>query len=282
MQLFESKNTLRSFLDTKRAEAAEIGLVPTMGALHEGHLELIRRALAENTTVVVSIYVNPTQFNNSEDLQRYPRNLESDLRSLKEVSEQLLIFVPDTAEMYPDGASSREFDFGGLERQMEGEFRPGHFDGVGTVVSELLRIVAPHRAYFGEKDYQQLLIIKKLVEIEALPVSIIGCPIVRETNGLAMSSRNERLPKRLRNEAGLILSSLKTARSEFGTKSVDEIKDWVSEQFRAQPEFDLEYFHIADAETLRPVTQKTKTIKYRAFIAVFVGGIRLIDNIALN
>lgn len=259
-----------------------IGFVPTMGALHKGHLALIERALEENQKVVVSIFVNPTQFNTTEDLVNYPRTLDSDIELLSELSKEIIVFVPTPKEVYGDKMSSINYDFKGLENEMEGKYRPGHFDGVGTVLKHFFTIVNPNKAYFGEKDFQQLQIVKKLVEIEKMSVQIIGCPIYREESGLALSSRNKRLNQKQLNESPLIYSILKQIKKDFGTKSVHTLNKWVSEQFKNNDELKLEYFEIAKVSDLKSIKRKQKDTKYRAFIAVFAGEIRLIDNIALN
>ncbi len=282
MQVFTRKNDLNALLKGEKVKSLALGFVPTMGALHDGHLSLVKKAVSENDLVVVSIFVNPTQFDNEEDFEKYPENLQQDIRFLETVSEDLMVFAPSKTDIYDDRIVSRFFDFNGLEKAMEGAFRTGHFDGVATIVSLLLHIVNPQRAYFGEKDFQQLQIIKKLVELEGIPCEIIGCPIVREQNGLAKSSRNERLSKLAQERAGFIYQTLQTVKSEFGMKSASTIKNWVINAFNANELLELEYFEIADIETLTPMTNKQENIKYRAFIAAYVEGIRLIDNIALN
>lgn len=282
MQLFQSKKKLKSHLSIISSENGTIGLVPTMGALHTGHLTLVRQAALENSVVVVSIFVNPTQFNSKTDLNKYPKTLENDKELLSGISGEILIFAPSVSEIYAKKVISRKYDFDGLEKVMEGKFRTGHFDGVGTVVEELLTIVAPDKAYFGEKDFQQLQIVRKLVKKLGLPIEIVGCPIVREPNGLAMSSRNEQLSERLRKEASFIYKTLKQARQKFGTKSARYVEDWVEDEFEHHPGLSLEYIRIMDENTLRPVVRKQKDKKYRAFVAVFAEGVRLIDNIALN
>ena len=253
-----------------------------MGALHRGHLALVARASAENDVVVVSIFVNPTQFTNPEDLEKYPKTLERDLEMLPDIGDRLVVFAPSVMEMYGEGISSRTYNFDGLDHVMEGVFRPGHFNGVGTIVEELFLLIRPTRAYFGEKDFQQLQIIRKLVQSRNLPVTVIGCPIVRENGGLALSSRNERLSARLRQEASFIYKTLRTAKHKFGTKSANYVADWIRKQFRSHPDLELEYVEIADVATLAPVQRKRKDHKYRAFIAAYANGVRLIDNIALN
>ncbi|WP_089886695.1 pantoate--beta-alanine ligase [Kriegella aquimaris] len=281
MMVIKAKKELRFHLESLNT-GQSVGLVPTMGALHEGHISLVEKALSENDHVVVSIFVNPTQFNNNEDLEKYPKTLEADLTLLKNISNDLIIFTPSVAEIYPEHVGSKTYDFNGLDKVMEGAYRDDHFNGVGTIVEMLLRLVQPDCAYFGEKDFQQLQIIRKLVELEHLPVAIKGCPIVREANGLAMSSRNERLSNSLRKEASFIYKTLQNAKKKFGTKSAKYIMDWVVQEFHDQPNFELEYFEISDIETLTPIQKKQQHLKYRAFVAVYADGIRLIDNIALN
>ncbi len=282
MRPISDKKQLQKLLQTARDEKNTIGLVPTMGALHQGHLSLVEKAIEENHIVVVSIFVNPTQFDNTDDLKNYPRNLNGDLALLQKLSGQIVVFTPSKAEIYPGEITSQEFRFGGLEKTMEGSYRNGHFDGVATIVELLLKMVAPDKAYFGEKDFQQLQIVKKLVKLKRIPVTIVGCPIERESNGLAMSSRNERLPNKIRQNGGVIFSALKAAKKKFGTKSANDIKEWIKAEFKKNEDFELEYFEIADQENLMPIQRKQKNKKYRAFIAVYASGVRLIDNIALN
>ncbi len=257
-----------------------IGFVPTMGALHEGHLSLVEKAKKENDIVVVSIFVNPTQFDNADDLKNYPKTIEKDLSLLKSFNCDI-VFTPTPEEIYADDIKSEVFDFDGLEFQMEGKFRVGHFDGVGTIVERLFEIVKPHKAYFGEKDYQQFQIVRKMVAKKKLSVQIIACPIHREKDGLAMSSRNIRLTKEHRDAAPFIYKTLKKAKIQFGTKNASEVVKWVENEFKNHPIFRLEYVEIADENTLLPVETKNPTKKYRAFIAVFAGNVRLIDNISL-
>jgi len=281
MLLIQTRKQLIAQLSTLK-ENHSLGLVPTMGALHIGHAALVKRAVEENDVVVVSIFVNPTQFNNAVDLEKYPKTLKADIEVLSEISKNIIVFIPSIDEMYSEEVKSVNYDFDGLEHVMEGAFRAGHFDGVGTIVESLLTLVKPDNAYFGEKDFQQLQIIRKLTEIRKIPVNIIGCPIVREPNGLAFSSRNEQLSKNMRKEAAFIYSTLKSAKKIFGTKSAKYIKDWATEQFGQHPDFELEYIEITQAKTLKPIIRKQINKKYRAFIAVYAEGVRLIDNIALN
>jgi len=261
-------------------KGTSIGFVPTMGALHKGHLSLIEQAKRENDIVVVSIFVNPTQFDKKEDLVNYPKTIDSDLLLLKSVYCDL-VFTPTAEEIYSNKIKSQLFNFDGLEHQMEGKFRDGHFDGVGTIVKRLFEIVTPTKSYFGEKDFQQLQIIKKMVQKNQIPVKVIGCDIFRENDGLAMSSRNSRLTKEHREVAPFIYKTLKNAKKQFGIKSALEVIKWVENEFKNQPLLELEYFEIADEETLQPIKNKDQKQKYRAFIAVFADKIRLIDNISL-
>jgi pantoate--beta-alanine ligase len=254
-----------------------------MGALHDGHLSLVKKGLLENDYIVVSIFINPTQFNNKEDLERYPRTVNRDLALLETVSKsKIIVFIPSIEDIYEDKVSSEAFAFDGLEHEMEGAFRPGHFDGVGTVVKRLLEIVRPDNAYFGEKDFQQLQIIKKMVELHEFITKIVGCAIYRADDGLAMSSRNERLKPNYRKAAPFIYKTLKEAKKKFGTDSAKEVMEWVENQFKKQELLELEYFLIADIKTLKPVKRKSTKKTYRAFIAAYADDIRLIDNIALN
>lgn len=259
-----------------------LGLVPTMGALHEGHASLFKKAVEENDHVVVSIFVNPTQFNNNSDLEKYPKTLDADIKLIHSISPNILIFTPTTSEIYSSAVEANNYDFNGLDKVMEGEFRDNHFNGVGTIVEALFTIIKPGKAYFGEKDFQQLCIIRKLTEIQKLEVQIIACPIVRESNGLAMSSRNERLSSELRQQGGFIYNSMLIAKHKFGTESVLKTKEWISNEFKNHPNFELEYFEITDIDTLTPIKERIEETKYRAFIAVFADDVRLIDNIALN
>jgi pantoate--beta-alanine ligase len=281
MLLVKTVNELKDELN-KIDDSTNLGMVPTMGALHQGHMSLIKKALTENQNVVVSIFVNPTQFNNTEDLEKYPKTLVDDIDLISSISKNIIVFAPSIAEIYQDRVKSKIYDFAGLDKVMEGEFRDNHFNGVGTIVEALFSLVKPKRAYFGEKDFQQLRIIQKLVELQKIPVEVIGCEIVRENHGLAMSSRNERLSPTIRQNAAFIYETLKTAKHTFGMESVLNVKDWVAKQFKNSTDFKLEYFEITDVETLTPAKNKNINIKYRAFIAVYVEGVRLIDNIALN
>ncbi|GGD51956.1 pantoate--beta-alanine ligase [Muriicola marianensis] len=279
MKLISGRKELLKHLDSHKGT---LGLVPTMGALHEGHLSLVKKAISENDTVLVTIFVNPTQFNNPEDLEKYPKTLEEDLSLLNSVDQGIIVFAPSIEELYGEEVTSKEYFFDGLDKVMEGAFRPGHFNGVATVVQKLFELIRPDKAYFGEKDFQQLQIVRNLARTLPFSLQIVGCPIVREAQGLAMSSRNRLLSEEMRKKAGLIYQTLEKARCMFGTENATKVIAYVKEVFSAQKDMDLEYFQIADEETLTPVMKKQKNRKYRGFIAVYAEGIRLIDNIAMN
>ena len=282
MLIFNKQSDLIAHLRGSVITKTTIGFVPTMGALHQGHLSLLKQSLAENKITVMSIFVNPTQFNNAQDLAKYPRTLDSDVEKIKTISDKIIVYSPTVDDIYDGNTVATHFDFDGLEHQMEGQFRPGHFDGVGTIVKRLFEIVKPTNAYFGEKDFQQLQIVKKLVKKQNIPVNIVECPIFRENSGLAMSSRNQNLSEKEKIEAAVIYKILKTAKIKFGTISAKEVSRWVLKEFKKHANFELEYFQIADENTLLPCFRKNKNKKYRAFIAVFVNKIRLIDTISLN
>lgn len=282
MKVFKEKTPLQSAVKAEKSQGKTLGLVPTMGALHHGHISLAEQALKECDRVIISIFVNPTQFDNPEDLEQYPRTLEQDIQMLKQTHEDLWVFAPTANELYGENIASEHFNFDGLEGVMEGKHRNGHFDGVGTIVKRLFTIIKPDKAFFGEKDFQQLQIVKKLTEKNNLPVEIIGCPILREENGLARSSRNERLTAGQRNKAAFIYKTLLKTRELFGTKSAEYIEDWVISEFKKQPDLALEYFEIASTRTLKKTVSKEEDEDYRAFIAAYAGEIRLIDNIALT
>ncbi len=282
MPIFKTQKALQ--IETNKAlnQSKKIGFVPTMGALHQGHLSLLEESLSENEITVLSIFVNPTQFNNADDLKKYPRTLEKDVALVKKLNKNILIYAPCETDIYEGHSISEPFHYDGLENQMEGKYRPGHFDGVGTIVKKLFEIVKPTNAYFGEKDFQQLQIIRKLVAKHKIPVNIIPCEIYRETSGLAMSSRNERLSEKARKESKLIHKILLQTKDKFMVKSAQEVTKFVEREFKKHKNFTLEYFDIADEETLLTCKRKIKSKNYRGFIAVFIENIRLIDNISLK
>ena len=282
MALFKEKSDLNKKIGYIKEKNLTIGLVPTMGALHKGHLSLVERSLLENDFTIVSIFINPTQFNDKEDLANYPKNLTKDCDFLEAISDDIIIFAPEISDVYDKNISVKKFDFQGLDRFMEGKYRKGHFEGVATVVSRLFEIVKPNKAYFGEKDYQQLKIIQQLVVQYRIPVNIIGCKIIREDDGLALSSRNSKLGSHSRNIASKIFELLNYCRVHFDSMNLDEIINHVNIFFEKISEIELEYFIIADSETLIPAKEIIKDKQYRAFVAVRLDGVRLIDNIELN
>ncbi|MEH6405969.1 MAG: pantoate--beta-alanine ligase [Leeuwenhoekiella sp.] len=282
MAVFTKRQEISGAVAAFKKAGNLVGFVPTMGALHLGHTSLIDAALQQVDVVVVSIYVNPTQFNNPDDLKAYPRDIKTDIDFLDRYKEKVVVYTPDSHEVYGENISSNAYDFGGLERQMEGKYRPGHFEGVGTVLKLLFETVQPDKAFFGEKDFQQLQIVRKLVEIEKLPIEIIGVPIHRASDGLAESSRNRRLTNNQREAAPFIYQTLLQVKKDFGTKSITQLNTWVAEQFKNNKDLTLEYFEIADPKTLKTAQNRLKNHDYRAFIVVFAGDIRLIDNITLT
>ncbi|MCW5518366.1 pantoate--beta-alanine ligase [Aureitalea sp. L0-47] len=281
MVIYTDKQLLQSFVRREKKKGKQLGFVPTMGALHRGHMSLVEMGLSENDFVVVSIFVNPTQFDNQQDLDKYPRIHKQDQELLESLEGEVILYIPDAQSIYGESIKARRFTYDGLEHQMEGAHRKGHFDGVGTILTLLFDIVEPDRAYFGEKDFQQLQIVKKLVEKHHISVEIIGCPIVREANGLAMSSRNRRLSKKEFEEAAFIYKVLMEVRTRFSSESISNLKKFVEERFLHHELLKLEYFEIANEKTLVPAVRKRKHNRYRGFIAVHSGSIRLIDNVAL-
>ena len=283
MQVYTAKTGLIAHINKQKQPGLSLGFVPTMGALHQGHLSLVKAALSMNEYVVVSIFINPTQFNNPNDLIHYPRTLDKDISLLKTLSkDKIVVYAPSSEDLYGPQIKTDCFDFNGLDLEMEGSSRPGHFDGVGTVVKRLFEIVRPDNAYFGEKDFQQLQIIKKMVAITKLPVKIIACPTEREANGLAMSSRNARLSPAEFDASALIYKTLQSVQRQFNYESRQAISEWVVNQFSTHPLFELDYFQISEVEALAPIKQKSLHKSFRAFIAVNIGDVRLIDNIDLN
>jgi pantoate--beta-alanine ligase len=280
--VIDSKLSLQHILEEFKKEGKTIGLVPTMGALHEGHISLIDFAYSHCDKVVVSIFVNPTQFNNPTDLEKYPRNTEKDAEFLKSHHSETIVFTPEVSEVYSDKVESESFDFGSIIQYMEGEFRTGHFDGVGSVLKRLFNIVNPDKAFFGEKDFQQLRVVKKLVEITGQNIEIIGCPTSRNEFGLAQSSRNFRLNSKELKEAELIYKALSDAKSMFHSNSIETIIDKVKTMFDQHPSLELEYFDIVKTEDLIPTYKKEAGEDYRAFIAAYLNEVRLIDNMAIN
>lgn len=277
MIVYRTKDDLTGHLNLVRNEKKSIGLVPTMGALHRGHTSLVERAAAENDVVVVSIFVNPTQFNDPGDLERYPRTLDRDLALLQEL-ETDLVFVPSVTEMYPE-EDEQLFDLDPLDKVMEGKHREGHFNGVAQIVSKLFQLTLPKRAYFGQKDFQQLVIVRRLTEIMKLELQIVPCPIIREKDGLAMSSRNIRLTREERKLAPFIYKTLMLATKKKEELSPPELKDWVRSTFDKQPELRLDYFEIVEDKGLKSISTWEEGLNKVACVAVLLGSVRLIDNV---
>lgn len=279
MKTIKSKKELSSIIAEEKKNKKRIGLVPTMGALHEGHLTLVRRAKDITDCIVVSIFVNPRQFNNQQDLATYPRTIENDLLLLEQEGVQY-VFLPEDDDIYDDIENERSFDFGMLDKVMEGTQRPGHFEGVAQIVSRLFDIVQPDCAFFGEKDFQQLAIIRKMVKDYDYPVRIIPVPIVREPSGLALSSRNQRLTEEQKTEASQIFKTLKQAKkNKRNGASIPETKDYVVQTLNRVPSLEVEYFAIVDAETLQEVNNWEEASECIGCIACYCGSVRLIDNI---
>lgn len=283
MKSFSAKSDLQTYLNPLRKKKKKIGFVPTMGALHKGHLSLVKRALYKSDVCVVSIYVNPTQFNDAKDLEGYPRTMESDIQMLRHLSEDIIVYLPTNEDIYGDAVELNDFNFMGLDKIMEGANRPGHFKGVANVVERLFDAVQPKFAFFGEKDFQQLRIIQYLNKKHRWRTTIVPCPTSREHNGLALSSRNQKLSEASREKCGLIYETLKQVKLKFSTNTMENLKLYVEKKISMHRDFiELEYFEIADEITLTPAQKNQKKLKYRAFIAVRVDGVRLIDNIQLN
>lgn len=280
MVSIKSLEDVLSLIEKQQKSGKKIGFVPTMGALHSGHISLVEKAIRENDFTIVSVFVNPTQFNNADDLKKYPRTEEADIEMLANAGCDA-VFFPSTEDIYPKGQQSENFSFAGLENQMEGKFRPGHFDGVATVIKRFFEIIQPDTAYFGEKDFQQLRIIQELKEKLNSNIEIIPVPIMREPDGLAMSSRNMRLTEEMRVESSKINKILLAAKEFLKSNSIEKTKKFVEDEFN-KTKLNLEYFEIADEKTLQSVSEKSKNQKTRGFIAAFAGEIRLIDNISLN
>ena len=280
MNIYKSIEDLQAFVEAERAKGLRIAFVPTMGALHAGHLSLVRRALSECDRCIVSVFVNPTQFNDPRDLETYPRTLEADSTLLASVSASAL-FAPEVSTIYPE-EDTRTFEVGAVAEVMEGRYRPGHFNGVMQVVSRLFDIVRPDCAYFGEKDFQQIAVIRAMVRLIGSPVEIIACPIVREADGLALSSRNVRLSAEERREAPQIYRILSESRSWAKEMSPQQVIERVTEQINAVPHLRVEYFEIVDTDSLQPIASWSDSPAPHGCITVFCGEVRLIDNIAYH
>lgn len=277
MKVIHTIEDLQAGLSVLKAQGKKVGLVPTMGALHAGHASLVKRSVNENEVTVVSVFVNPTQFNDKNDLVKYPRTLDADCKLL-EACGATYTFAPSVEEMYPE-PDTRQFSYAPLDTVMEGAFRPGHFNGVCQIVSKLFEAVKPHRAYFGEKDFQQLAIIHEMVRQMQFDLEIVGCPIVREEDGLALSSRNARLSAEERENALKISQTLFKSRTFAATHTVSETQKFVEDAIAAAPGLRLEYFEIVDGNTLQKVGNWDQTSYAVGCITVFCGDVRLIDNI---
>tara|TARA_B100001146_G_scaffold195131_1_gene182646 strand:- start:916 stop:1764 length:849 start_codon:yes stop_codon:yes gene_type:complete len=282
MVLFRKKSNLIIKLTNLKKNNFKIGLVPTMGALHKGHISLVERSIKENDYSIVSIFINPTQFNDKKDLKSYPENLTKDCNYLDSISSDIIIFAPEINDIYDNNLSVKKFNFYGLDKFMEGKYRKDHFNGVATIVSHLFNIVKPNNAYFGVKDFQQLRIIQQLVIENNIPVNVIGCETIREKDGLALSSRNIKLSKHYRKIASKVYEVINYARINFASMNFVEIYTYVDKFFDNISEIELEYFTIVESKFLQPVKEKIRNKQYRAFIAVKLDGVRLIDNMALN
>ena len=277
MKIVKGIKELKGYLVDSKRDGKRVGLVPTMGALHKGHLSLVERCVRENDICVVSVFVNPTQFNDKHDLETYPRTLEADCALLESAGCDY-VFAPSVEEMYPE-PDTRTFDFGTVMQVMEGARRPGHFNGVAQVVSKLFYIVEPDNAYFGEKDFQQIAVIRAMVKQLQIPVQINACPIVREADGLALSSRNTRLTPALRQKAPLIARTLQESKRLAATKSVQEVIDYVVTTLNAEPDLEVEYYEIVDGDSLVSIRDWKDTTYAVGCVTVYCGEVRLIDNI---
>lgn len=280
MLIFTKISELRPFLTQAKGSSKTLGFVPTMGALHKGHVSLIEISKKTCDLTLCSIFVNPTQFNDKKDLERYPRMPEKDIHLLQLAGCDVL-FMPEVTEIYPND-EKKEYNFGNIGTTLEGEFRPGHFSGVAQVVQRFFEIIQPDTAFFGSKDYQQVMIIKALVKQMASPIKIVACPILREDDGLAMSSRNALLNAGERSVASLIPKIMEQAKQIVATSGISSAKQFIKDEISKEPIMRLDYFEVCEAETLKIVSTLTKTSSHIALIACFVGRIRLIDNIPLN
>jgi pantoate--beta-alanine ligase len=277
MEIIKNINDLKQYISKEKQKNKSIGFVPTMGALHAGHTSLVKRCVSENDVCIVSVFVNPTQFNNKKDLETYPRTLEADC-DLLEAAGCKCVFSPDEQEMYPE-PDTRIFNLGRIAEVMEGKFRPGHFNGVAQIVSKLFDIVEPDKAYFGEKDFQQVAVIREMLKTLNLPIEIISCPILREEDGLAMSSRNALLTPEMRQKAPIISQVLKESTTFIKEKEVNEIRKIVVDKINKEEGMNVEYYEIVDGETLESIEKWSDSSNPVGCITVFCGNVRLIDNI---
>ena len=281
MIIFNNIVGFKNHLRKLKNDNITIGFVPTMGALHNGHTSLIKKSVLENDYSVVSIFINPTQFNNINDYESYPINISRDIELLDSISENIILFKPDTEEIYSGKVVSDSYDFGDLDKYMEGEHRKGHFQGVATVVNKLFEIVSADNVYFGEKDFQQLRIIEDLVQKNGYKLNVIRCKTIRQNDGLALSSRNKKLDISSQNIATNLFKALSFAKKNFDNLDLEIIYAKVEDLLQNFPQISVDYFAIADENDLKPIKHKKKNQKYRAFIAADISGVRLIDNIKL-
>ena len=272
---------VKNIVANQKKRGNKICLIPTMGALHEGHTFLIKEALKKSEFVWLSIFVNPTQFNDLNDFKNYPKSIKKDISKIKEISENIFVFNPTSDEIYDNNIVFENFDFGNLDKVMEGNYRPNHFNGVATIVTKLFEIFEPDFTFFGEKDFQQVLIIKHLISKKFPKINLVICNTVREKNGLAISSRNKLLNKKIYKKCGLIYDMLVFAKKHIREKDINKIKEHIINKLNAISSFELEYFEIRDSEFLEKIDILVKKQKIRAFICVKVDGIRLIDNMEL-
>ena len=280
MLVFRDNSTLQNHLKNLKNNNKIIGFVPTMGALHNGHLSLVKKSISQNDLTVVSIFINPTQFNNVNDLKTYPSDIDKDLELLRSISDKIIVFNPEPDEVYAGDIRLEKFNFNGLDRYMEGEFRGNHFVGVATVVSKLFSFIKVDYAYFGEKDFQQLRIIENLIKEKKFKIKLIRCETIRSEDGLALSSRNNKLNFSSKKIATNLFKALNFAKEKIDDLGIDEIKQKISDNLANFKEIELEYFVIADEKNLKPIKHK-QAEKCRVFIAAYVSGVRLIDNLKL-
>ncbi|SUZ64895.1 uncharacterized protein METZ01_LOCUS17749 [marine metagenome] len=282
MPIFFRKEEVTKLIKQTISSENSIGLVPTMGSLHKGHLSLIKQAIDSNDIVWVSIFINPTQFNNQKDFKKYPKNLAKDIDLIESISDKINVFVPNEKEMYNGMPKLQIYDFNNLDVELEGKYRKKHFNGVATIVSKLLTLFKPNDVYFGEKDYQQTQIIGQLIRLEKINVNIIICPTVREKNGLALSSRNNLLSNSEREESSIIFKSLTLLKKNFNHLKLESIKKSIIKSIQKNKKFKVEYLEIADSKTLQIHKKINPKKSYRAFICVNINHVRLIDNLLLN
>ena len=282
MQLYTLKSQVEISIDKAISLKKTIGLVPTMGSLHQGHLSLLKKAVQSCEVVWVTIFVNPTQFNNKQDLNNYPKNITKDLEMIYEVSKNINVFNPEISEMYENKLKIENFDFQNLDKELEGKYRNNHFSGVGTIVSKLFNIIKPTKAFFGEKDFQQTRIIDRLIKIKNFQTELIICPTIREKNGLALSSRNALLSTENKNKAAIIYKTLIYCKENLPKSTFQKIYNDCKKEINSFDDFELEYLEITENETLKKVKKIEANKSFRIFICVLVNGVRLIDNILVK